>query len=208
MVAAQMAVFMGQHGKDAPLLQRHQQGQADAEAVDRAAQQAMAPPLADAGVELIVQIDLVDGRPLDLAPDALQGLEQLGRVRGFQAPALGRVETQPQRAQRAPQKPQPEQQGPQAPELQAPARAGPGPRPPAPGTAARRPAPRVAQRGQPGHAAPVALAVRGAVVLAQAHQVDEIGTFQIGLPASFRSCRFLCSANPGQAGADRRRPPS
>jgi hypothetical protein len=81
MVATQMAVLVAQHGQEALAIERHQQGQADGQVVDCTAQQAVARLLANAGVELVIEVH-GGCAALDLAADALQGLKQGRRLHG------------------------------------------------------------------------------------------------------------------------------
>jgi hypothetical protein len=102
-VAAQVTVFVREHGQQLLPVERHQQRQAQGQIVAGAAEQPPARQLADAGVQVVGQEDLVDGRPLDLAPDSLQRLEQRRRVLVRDAHALWRIQAEPQRAKAGPQ---------------------------------------------------------------------------------------------------------
>jgi hypothetical protein len=79
-VAAQVPVLVGQDRQHPLPVDRHQQGQSDREVVAGAAEQAPARHLADAGVEIVVEVDAMDPWALDPGADAVQRLEQRGRV--------------------------------------------------------------------------------------------------------------------------------
>jgi len=174
-VAAQMAVLVRQHRQQPPPVEHHHQRQADAQRVDGAAKQPEARHLPDAGIEFVIEIDVVDRRPLDLAADAVQRLEERRRVCPAEFHALGLVEAHPERAQRGPQQPQGEQQQPAPREIEA--------RFPDRGNhpdndAHRKPEtaqhPQVAERGKGRDAASIARTIVRAGVLAQSNQVNKI----------------------------------
>ncbi|MNS60491.1 hypothetical protein D3C72_934940 [compost metagenome] len=177
MVAAQVPIFVGQHRQQALPVQHHQQRQADAQRVERTAEQAEARHLADAGVEVVVQVDAVHRRTLDALADAVQRLEQPRRVGARERLAVGLVEVHPERTQSRPEQAQREHEQPAAGEVEAPV----GHRHDHPGhNAHRQPEagqhPEVAERGERRDATPVARAVVRTRVLAQANQVNKIRT--------------------------------
>ena len=106
MVTAQVPIFMRQHGQKARPIQRHQQRQADTQMVDGTAQEAEPGQLLNAGIELIVERDLVDSRPFDLSANTLQGFKELRSLQRRDLYAGGLLKTHPQGAQAHPQKPQ------------------------------------------------------------------------------------------------------
>ena len=189
-------------------IERHQQGQADGQVVDCAAQQAVARLLTDAGVELVVEVHVVNVRPLDLAADALQGLEQGGRLHGRDFDTIGRIAAQPQRLQAGPQQCQPADEHHHKPELEAPlqqGRQGPGHHAQRQHQATQHPG--VAQRRKGRHAAAVSAAVFGAGDFAHAHHVNEIGLvhaaalssgFDMVSPRWYRGPAALQSTAAGQ----------
>ncbi|MPN08321.1 hypothetical protein SDC9_155603 [bioreactor metagenome] len=171
---------MRQHRQHAPLVQRQQHGQADHQLIGRAAKHAPARRLAHAGVELIIQIHLVDRRPLDAALDALKRLEQLWAILLGQTHAVGRRHAHPQRLQAHPQQAQrgkhqhhPCESEPPGQQLRH-----------TEGQQAQRQHhatddPDIAQRGKPHHAAAIGAAVFGAGLLAGARQMHKIGVIHL-----------------------------
>ena len=102
MVAAQVAVFMGQHRQKPATVQRHQQWQANHKVIGATTEQAIARNLLDAGVELIAEQHMVNRRAFHLAADALQRLEQFRGVFRGDLFALRRRNAHPQRPQADP----------------------------------------------------------------------------------------------------------
>ena len=102
MVAAQVAVFVGQHRQKPATVQRHQQWQANHKVIGATTEQAIARNLLDAGVELIAEQHMVNRRAFHLAADALQRLEQFRGVFGGDLFALRRRNAHPQRPQADP----------------------------------------------------------------------------------------------------------
>ena len=190
-VAAQVAVFVRQHGGQAARVERHQKRQADGEGIDGAAKQAEARVLLDAGVVVVVDQHAVDRRALDLGADALQQVEQRGGVVALQFMARGRLQPQPQRAQADPQQSARAHRRPDVDAAKAPAVRH------APGDAAQNGRaqqqaanhPGVAQRREQPHAAPIARAVFLAGLLRQAQQMHEFGAFHgATLPSFWMGC--------------------
>ncbi|MDB5942996.1 MAG: hypothetical protein JWQ13_2562 [Ramlibacter sp.] len=182
-IAAQVSVLVCQHGQESRPVQREQQGQADGQVVAGAAEQAPSRELADAGVEFAIQQHAVDGRPLDLLADALQGLEQRGSVGPGQLHALRLVQPAPQRAQAGDHQTAGSQQQRKVPALEL-ALCGCEHRPPQDRRRQQQAAddPGVAEGREGRDTAPVGLAVFRAGVFAQSHQADEIGLLQKLLP--------------------------
>ena len=117
----------------------------------------------------------MDRRPLDPGADAVERLEERGRVVALQFHALGLVEAHPQRAHRGPEQAARKQQQPAAREGEAlfPDRQQ------HPGDEAHRERqaaehPQVAERGKSRHAASIARTVVRAGMLAQSNQVNKI----------------------------------
>ena len=183
-VAAQVAVLVREHRQQPPPVQHHQQRQPDAQRIDRAAEEPEARHLADAGVEVVVEVDMVDRRPLDLAADAVERLEQLGRVLARELQAVWLVEAHPQRAHRGPQQAQAEQQQPAARDAEAPVaqrHGDPDDQPHRQPEAGQHP--EIAQRRERRHAAAVARAVLRAGMLAQPDEMDKISAIHSGTSA-------------------------
>ena len=183
MVAAQVAVLVCQHGEKTRPVQRHQQRQPDAQVVNGATQQAVLGQLLDARIELVVQRDLVDGRALDLAADALQRLKKLRCLQRRDLHALRRVKTHPQRPQADPQQARSPQQQPHHGKAKLPLQhLRHHPQQNACGKSQAPQHPGIAQRRKHGHTAAVCAAVVSTGMLAHAHQMHKICLIH-GLPS-------------------------
>jgi hypothetical protein len=178
MVAAQMAVFVREDGEEALVVHRHQQRQADGEMVARAAEQAPARSLRDAGVQVAIQPHLVHGRSLDAFAHALDRLEQRGCVARLQPHAVGRLQLEPECPQAGPQQAGRGHDQPEVPAAKA-SLHGCRAHPPkdAGGQAQATQYPGITKRRERRDAAAVAHTVFGARMFTQSNQVHEVGTF-------------------------------